>query len=226
MTLTAVAEPRAGMRLSAAAFMDLPDAADKRKMELDDGELYIMPRPRPGHQFSRRESWLRALYLPKLYFADLSPNRPRKSHHDIILSLFPERPRLLLSPDLIVIRRGGPAIVTSTMVVGVPDIIVEILSADRARDLVRKRQLYAAAGVPEYWLFDLRSDTVDRLEPDNGAYSRRARLTAGDTLTTPRLPGLRHPAVRYFPAPQPPAPGRVAGHYPRFQQCPRPPAAY
>ena len=139
LTATAITKPRAGMRLSAAAFMDLPDAADKRKMELDDGELYIMPRPRPDHQFA--QYWLRA-HLEN-YFATFA-EPPAAAHHDIILSLFPERPRLLLSPDLIVIRRGGPAIVTSTMVVGVPDIIVEILSADRARDLVRKRQLYAA----------------------------------------------------------------------------------
>ena len=193
LTATAITKPRAGMRLSAAAFMDLSDAADKRKMELDDGELYIMPRPRPGHQFLQR--WL-CIYF-ELYFADFA-EAPAEIHHDIILSLFPERPQLLLSPDLIVIRRGGPAVVTSTMVVGVPDIIVEILSADRARDLVRKRQLYAAAGVPEYWLFDLRSDTVDRLEPDNGAYSRRARLTAGDTLTTPQLPGLAIPLSAIF----------------------------
>ena len=193
MTLTAITEPRAGMRLSAAAFMDLPDAADKRKMELDDGELYIMPRPRPGHQFAQGE-----LLRHFADYRDHFDESPLEVYQDIILSLFPERPQLLLSPDLIVIRRGGLAIVTSTMVVGVPDIIVEILSADRARDLVRKRQLYVAAGVHEYWLFDLRSDTVDRLEPDSGAYSRRARLTAGDTLTTPRLPGFAIPLSAIF----------------------------
>ena len=192
-TIATAAKPRAGTRLSAAEFMDLPDADDKRKMELDDGELYIMPRPRPEHQFVQR--WL-CIYF-ELYFADFA-EPPAEIHHDIILSLFPERPRLLLSPDLIVIRRGGPAIVTSAMVVGVPDIIVEILSSDRARDLVQKRQLYAAAGVPEYWLFDLRPDTVVQLELHNGAYTQRALLTADDTLATPLLPGLAIPLSAIF----------------------------
>ena len=193
-TATATAaRPHAGMRLSVAEFMDLPDADDKRKMELDDGELYIMPRPRPEHQFMQGEL-LR-------HFADYRDRfvaSPIEVYHDIILSLFPERPQLLVSPDLIVIRHGGPAIVTSSMVVGVPDIIVEILSSDRARDLVRKRQLYAAAGVPEYWLFDLRPDTVAQLELNNGAYTQRALLTADDTLTTPLLPGLAIPLSAIF----------------------------
>ena len=193
MTTTAKTKPRAGMRLSVAEFMDLPDADDKRKMELDDGELYIMPRPRPEHQFA--QFWLRAHF--ENYFAAFD-EPPAEAHHDIILSLFPERPLLLVSPDLIVIRRGGPAIVTNAMVVGVPDIIIEILSSDRARDLVRKRRLYAAAGVPEYWLFDLRPDTVVQLELDNGAYTQRALLTADDTLATPLLPGLAIPLSAIF----------------------------
>ena len=40
-----------GTRLSIAEFLDLPDTEEKQKMELDDGELYIMPRPRMVHQF-------------------------------------------------------------------------------------------------------------------------------------------------------------------------------
>ena len=47
----ATLKPRTGTRLSIEEFMELPDTFDKRKMELDEGELYIMPRPRTGHQF-------------------------------------------------------------------------------------------------------------------------------------------------------------------------------
>ena len=38
---------RAGTRMSIAEFLDLPDTEEKQKMELDDGELYIMP-PTPN----------------------------------------------------------------------------------------------------------------------------------------------------------------------------------
>ena len=40
-----------GTRMSVAEFLDLPDTEERNKMELDDGELYIMPRPRSVHQF-------------------------------------------------------------------------------------------------------------------------------------------------------------------------------
>ena len=40
----ATLKPRTGTRLSVEEFMELPDTFDKRKMELDEGELYIMPR--------------------------------------------------------------------------------------------------------------------------------------------------------------------------------------
>jgi Uma2 family endonuclease len=36
----------------------------------------------------------------------------------------------------------------------VPHLVVEILSTDRARDLLRKAYKYAAAGVTQYWVVD------------------------------------------------------------------------
>ena len=73
---------------------------------------------------------------------------------------------------------------------GAPDIVIEILSTDRNRDLVRKRRIYAEAGVLEYWPIDPRNDTVTQLELRDGEYFERAILGSGDTLATPLLPGL------------------------------------
>ena len=84
------------------------------------------------------------------------------------------------------------------MIEGAPDIVVEILSSDRNRDLVRKRQLYAEAGVPEYWIFDPLNDIATLLELQNGEYVQRAALAAADTLTTPLLPGLAIPLADVF----------------------------
>ena len=44
-------KPRSGMRLTVEGFMELPELWDKRKMELDEGVLYIMPRFRRVHGF-------------------------------------------------------------------------------------------------------------------------------------------------------------------------------
>ena len=194
MTTLAVTmpQPRAGMRLSAAQFMDLPDLDDKRKMELDDGVLYIMPRPSPDHQFVQAELIRR--------FGDYRDRQPEPSievYQDIILALRPGQ--ALLSPDLAIILPGPrAAVVTATMVAGVPDIVVEILSSDRNRDLVRKRRLYGQAGVREYWIWDLSNDTVTQLELRNDGYVERAILSAADVLTTPLLPGLAIPLSGVF----------------------------
>ena len=84
------------------------------------------------------------------------------------------------------------------MVTGVPDIVVEILSSDRNRDLVQKRRLYAQAGVREYWIWDLSNDAVTQLELRNDEYVERAILSAADVLTTPLLPGLAIPLSGIF----------------------------
>ena len=49
-----------------------------------------------------------------------------------------------------------------------PTLLVEILSSDRSHDLVRKRQIYAEAGVREDWILDPRHDTVTLLELRGG----------------------------------------------------------
>ena len=62
----------------------------------------------------------------------------------------------------------------------------------------RKRQLYAAAGVPDYWIFDPVNDDVALLELRDGEYVQRARLTAVDALITARLAGRAIPLVDVF----------------------------
>ena len=117
-------------------------------MELDEGELYIMPPRRIGHQFLQA----RTLFHTVDYL-DGFDDPPADVFHDVIVALSLEN-RILYAPDLVIILRGNPVVLSDRMVEGAPDIVVEILSSDRRRDLVRKRQVYAEAGVPEYWIFD------------------------------------------------------------------------
>ena len=188
----ATLKPRTGTWLSIEEFLELPDTFDKRKMELDEGELYIMPRPRTGHQFLQGDLiWYFQGYIRGF------DDPPAEVLHDAIVALSLES-RILFAPDLIIILEGSSAVIADRMVEGVPDIVVEILSSDRRRDLVRKRQVYAEAGVPEYWIFDPRADTATLLELRDGVYVERAVLTADDTLTTPLLPGLAIPLADVF----------------------------
>lgn len=184
--MTTTIEPRTGMQFSVAEFMDLelPEPDDKLKLELDDGTLYIMPRPRIAHQrtqgrlYARFDTYIEAFDEP-----------PTEVHQDVVVAFPSELPRLFI-PDLAVILRGNDAVVSERMIEGAPDIVVEILSSDRNRDLVRKRQVYAEAGIPEYWIFDERNEVATLFELRDGEYVERTVLTADDTLSTPLLPGL------------------------------------
>ena len=172
--------------------MELPDTDDRRKMELDEGVLYIMTKPRLVHQFFQLKL---AGFVDR--HLDQFDSPPADVFTEVIVALSLER-RILLAPDLTIVLQGNSAIYRDQMIEGAPDIVAEILSSDRNRDLVRKRQLYAEAGVQEYWIFDPREDTATLLELNDGEYIEREVLTADDTLTTPLLPGLAVPLADVF----------------------------
>lgn len=53
-------------------------------------------------------------------------------------------------PDLMVFDDNGE----NARYTGVPHLVVEILSSDPARDIIRKAAKYAAAGLENYWIID------------------------------------------------------------------------
>ena len=62
---------------------------------------------------------------------------------------------------------------------------------ERERDRSIKLPRYAAAGIPEAWLFDLTSETIaPHSEPRGGRYSLIAVAGRGDTLTSTVLLAL------------------------------------
>ncbi len=181
---------RTGMRMSLDEFLSLDETDGK--WELDDGVLYIMASGTPDHQFLVFEFGLQIRnYLNKF------DEPPAQFYHEMTTVLSRELQRAP-EPDIVIILNEHRDIVSRSRVEAPPDIVVEILSTDRNRDLVRKRQIYAEAGVLEYWPVDPRNDTVTQLELRGGEYVQRAVLDAGDTLTTPLLPGLSIPLAGIF----------------------------
>ena len=183
---------RTGTRMSVDEFLNLPEIDEYRWLELDDGELYFMPRPRRAHQFLK-DTLITQFRI--LFDSLIEP--PAEVYTELVIIISRESGRVLI-PDLSVFLRP-PGDESDVSAAGnIPDIVIEILSSDRNRDLVRKRQLYAEAGVREYWIFDPVNDTVLPLELQNGEYADRPLLTAADTLTTPLLPGLSIPLADLF----------------------------
>ena len=181
---------RSGIEMSLDEFLSLGETDGK--WELDDGVLYIMPSGTRDHQFLGLEF---CRYI--LNYIDSFEQPPAHIYQEMTTILSWELQRAP-APDVVIVRDGRRGVLEGRWVEGAPDIAIEILSTDRNRDLVRKRQIYAEAGILEYWPIDPRNDTVTQLELHDGEYVERAVLGADDTLTTPLFPGLSIPLAEIF----------------------------
>ena len=188
--MTTTPEIRTGTRMTLAEFLDLPEM--EQRCELLDGVVIVAAFPIPDHQI------LTAALVAFLWHQIAEPGLGIVMH-EAGLALWVDS---ALGPDITVIRAERAAIIGATTVNGAPDIVIEVLSSNRSSDLVRKRQLYGAAGIPEYWILDGASDALTQLElGDDGRYRERAVLTAADTLTTPLFPEFSLPLARLFEHP-------------------------
>lgn len=63
--------------------------------------------------------------------------------------------RNAVQPDITIILKSNPNQIVGGRYVGVPDLIVEILSeGNKDHDLITKKDLYEKFGVQEYWIVD------------------------------------------------------------------------
>jgi Uma2 family endonuclease len=67
------------------------------------------------------------------------------------------------------------------------DLVMEVVSEDRARDLVTKRREYAEAGIAEYWIVDPKEQRVTVLALANGGYATHAEVRAAGVVTSALL---------------------------------------
>ena len=75
-------------------------------------------------------------------------------------------------PDLVFVSNARASIVDDREgILGVPDLVVEIISPSSVRlDRVVKKELYEAFAVPEYWLIDPKNDAIEVFAFQNGRY--------------------------------------------------------
>jgi Uma2 family endonuclease len=179
----------AGKLYTYADLASFPDD-DNLRREIIDGELIVSPSPPVRHQ-----EILARLYLVfgnhvaqhgggKVYFAPL----------DVLFSDIN-----VVAPDLFFVATEQLAILTEMNVQGAPTLVVEIVSPSSPRlDRVRKRDLYARFGIPEYWIVDPDADRVEVYRLQGEAYGKPSIIEPGETLAYEPLPGLRIDLTRLF----------------------------
>lgn len=82
-----------------------------------------------------------------------------------------------------------------------PELVVEVLSPGKAneeRDREKKLDLYSRRGVQESWIADWQTSSLEVYRPLEEKLALVATLQAGDTLTSPLLPGFSCVIERFF----------------------------
>ncbi len=96
-------------------------------------------------------------------------------------------------PDVVYVTPRHVFRVSASKVNGAPDLVVEVISDDSVRrDRITKRDEYAAAGVPEYWIIDCRPghEREEFLLLDEGGRYREADLDERGRFHSAVLPGF------------------------------------
>ena len=161
-------------------FADCLNWPESDRVELIDGEIYLMTPPVRKHQKISVEL-LRQLanYLDgkscEVYAAPFGVRLFEQAGDD------PEDVDTMVEPDLSVIC--DPDKLDDYGCKGAPDMVIEILSpTTRRHDRVLKMNLYQRAGVREYWLVDPDTETVlVFLLGEDGAYHPHEDYSRGDT---------------------------------------------
>lgn len=147
----------------------LPD--DGLQYELVDGMLLVTPAPLPRHQ----QAVVEVMFQLRLSCpADLQ----------VYVAPLDFRPtnRRSLQPDVLVVRREdvGPKNIQRPL-----QLAVEVLSpSTRSKDLLLKRQLYADAGIPTYWIFDPETPSLVVLRLDGDKYAEHVVVSGPEVYET------------------------------------------
>jgi Uma2 family endonuclease len=165
----------------------LPEDGVRR--EIIGGELFEMTGPTPEHADAVRN----LLFLLAPYFRAL-----RMTFFTAPLDIFfPDASPV--QPDIFALRRDGGWTRSDRGIEGAPDFVIEVLSpSTRGRDRLTKRALYQQAGVQEYWLVDVESQSVEVLALEGGSLSTFAQATGEELVRSRLFPDLTFPAADIF----------------------------
>jgi Uma2 family endonuclease len=162
----------------------LPD--DGRRYEVIGGNLYVSPAPEIQHQATSMElaselhQLVKSRKLGRVYSAPI----------DVIL---PDM-ATPVQPDIIFISTDRLDIITKKRIEGVPNLVIEILSPGSVRyDRRTKYDLYAEAGVKEYWIVDPANCTADVFVLRGNVYVPFGHFIRDGVIQSELLPDLRIP---------------------------------
>lgn len=165
------------------------------RYEVIDGVLYLSTMPRPIHQ------WIANRTAGPLFEQIEDKGKGLLLWGPVGLFMRGADP---VQPDIFLLKPEDGWMIEAGRLATIPLLIIEILSPWNAdHDLITKRDAYARAGVPEYWILrPTERDVLVHSDPETatGIYRQVSRIAPDAELVSPTLP-FRAPARDLFDAP-------------------------
>jgi len=144
-----------GKKVSYQEFLEISEKSTLR-MELINGEIYLLPSPNIGHQeiLGRLHLLFYEYFKGKkcrVFFAPFDVHLKKKAM---------ETPDVV-QPDVLVACDLEGNVTENDRYMGTPDLVIEILSdSTRNKDMIDKLNSYMLSKVKEYWIVDPRQQTI------------------------------------------------------------------
>ena len=150
-------------------------------VELWNGEIILSPAPHPRHQeivFNFAQTLKEFVNPEKLGKVYISPV-------DVVLTQ-----RRVVQPGVLFISKSRLGIIKN-YIDGVPDLVMEVISeASWRRDRIEKKALYEQSGLPEYWIVDPDSETIEVFALTKGVYQLHSRAVGAQMAKSKLLSGF------------------------------------
>jgi Uma2 family endonuclease len=152
--------------------------------EVIEGELYMSPAPFTRHQLCKGNLFAAFWNHNQKHDAGIVLDAPT----DVILS----KRAAPVQPDILFVAKRRQKIVKEERVEGAPDLVVEILSPwNWIVDRRKKFNVYAKAGVREYWLIDPEARTIELFFLRKGTFALVGKYGVGEFVHSQVLHGFK-----------------------------------
>jgi Uma2 family endonuclease len=149
--------------------------------ELWDGEIIMSPAPHPDHQrivrgfFLKLHRFVEERKLGEVLFSPV----------DVVLT----RHRAV-QPDVLFVSKGRLDIIQNHLTAA-PDLAMEVISEGSwERDRIQKKALYEQFALPEYWIVDPDSRSIEVFALVNGSYQLHGKVSGTEQVGSKLLSGF------------------------------------
>lgn len=169
-------------------YLALPD--DGRRYEILAGVLNVAPSPNANHQ----EAVVEITTLVNLFLKATGRGKLYVSPFDVRLES-----GTVLQPDVLVVLSEHLDRIATNRVEGPPDLVIEVASPGTATyDRNAKLRAYERAGVPEYWIVDPGTKTIELFTLAGETYHQVGAYQEDSVVPSTVLAGIDIPVRSFF----------------------------